>query len=160
MATLAERLAQPDMTALSDAEAAAALNAPGGGVGTTRQDINSEDLFDGLSDTGAWGRVEQWSRPLPTGTLAAPSPQDLQVARCISVVRVVDRGATIRTSRDAILTEWTAIFGGLRTDGLITAAARTRLIALLTRPATWAEQNGFPGGVTSRDVGLARGSVA
>lgn len=160
MATLAERLALPDVAGLSDADAAAALNVEGSGVGTTRRDMDAADLFEVLSDTGAWGRIELWSRMLPTGTIAAPSAQDAQVARCIAVVRAVDRGQVIRTSRDAVLTEWTAILGGLRTDTLITAAARTRLIALLTRPATWAEQNGYLGGVTSREVGIARGGKA
>jgi hypothetical protein len=157
MATLAERLALPDMAALSAAEAAAALNTRDAANGTVFQNVAPDDIFNILLDVGAWGRVELWSRPAPGGTVSVPGPTDALVARCINVVRAVDRNQPLHTTRDAIRTQWASIFGGLVTDGLITAGTRNLINALASRTATWAEANGYPNGVTSRDVGLARG---
>lgn len=164
MTALSDRLAQQDMLALSDAEAAEALNVQGSGVGSTWQDIASLDLYTVLLEANAWGLIELNSRRAVTTALAtagsAPNAQDLTISRMITLVRLVQDIPTIRASRAGVRTTLAAVFNGLATAGFLTNAVRDECIALAQRPATWGEENGFPNGVTSRDVGLARGSVA
>lgn len=164
MATLAERLAQADMLALSDAQAAAALNVQGSGAGNTWQDIASLDLYTVLLEANAWGLIELNSRRAVTTALAtagsAPNAQDLTISRMITLVRLVQDIPTIRASRSGVRTTLAAVFNGLGSAGFLTDPVRDACIALAQRPATWGEENGYPNGVTSRDVGHARGSVA
>lgn len=166
MATLAERLALPDMAALSDAEAAAALNVPDAANGTVWQDFASADLYLVLLEAGVWGLIELNSRRAPTTALAtagsAPNAQDVTIGRLVMLVRMVQDIPTIRASRSAVRTTLGAIFNGLGSAGaaFLPDQVRDDCIALARRHATWAEANGYPSGVTSRDVGLARGSVA
>lgn len=164
MATLAERLAQQDMLLLSDAEAADALNVQGSGAGNTWQDIPSLDLYTVLLEANVWGLIELNSRRAVTTALAtagsAPNPQDLTIGRMITLVRLVQDIPTIRASRAGVRTTLAAIFNVLGTAGFLTDPVRDACIALAQRPATWGEENGYPNGVTSRDVGIARGSVA
>lgn len=155
--TLAERLALPDVSGLNDQDAAAVINAPAAANGTVFQDFDPLDLFEVIWNAGEWGKLEQWSRPAPTGTVGTPSAQDNVVQAAVAVVRVVMIGRTIRASRAAVRTTLSTMFGALVTAGVIAAATRTALIALASRNATWGEVNGYPYGVTARDVGLARG---
>jgi len=163
MATLAERLAERDMKPLSEAEAADALNVLGSGVGDTWQDFASIDLYTVLLEANAWGLIELNSRRAATTALAtagsAPSVQDVGIARMITLVRMVQDMPRIRASRAGVRATLAGIFNGLGAAGFLSDAVRDECIALARRPATWAEENGYPKGVTSRDVGIvARGS--
>lgn len=162
MTALSDRLALPDMAALSDAEAADALNVEGSGAGDTWQNVASIDLYTVLLEANAWGLIELNSRRAPTTALgtagSAPSAQDVTIARMITLVRMVQDIPTIRTTRAGVRATLAAIFNGLGTAGFLSDAVRDECIALARRPATWGEENGYLGGVTARDIGLARGS--
>jgi hypothetical protein len=154
---LAARVAQPDLAALSEQQAADALNAPGSGDGVAYQDVDPADWYDTLLTSGEWGRIELFSRLAPTGTLATPSAQDNNVARLLTFVRIVTFDRPIRASRQSVRDVLGTILTAMQTGGFIAAGTRTALIGFAQRPASWGEANGFPRGVTSRDVGLARG---
>jgi hypothetical protein len=172
MATLAERLAQQDMLALSDAQAAAALNVEGSGTGSTWQDVPAVavyrrlmiDAAPGAASVPAWGLLELNSRRVPTTAYASaastPNAQDQMIAHITTLVRWVQSSIPIEATDAEVRARFSAMFGALVTGGWVSSATRDAIIALAQRPATWAEQNGYPGGVTSRDVGLARGGAA
>jgi hypothetical protein len=161
-AALAARLAQQEMLALSDAQAADALNAAGSGVGVTWQDFASADLYVVLLEAGVWGLIELNSRRAPTTALAtagsAPNAQDVTIGRLIMLVRMVQDIPTIHASRAGVRATLAAIFNGIGTAGFLTTDVRDACIALAQRPATWAEAAGWSRAITSRDVGRARGS--
>lgn len=172
MTTLAERLAQQDMLTKSDAEAADALNAQGSGAGNTWQDVPAAavyrrlliDAAPGTNGPSAWGLIELNSRRVPATTWASaastPNAQDVLVAHMTALVRWVQSFTTIEASSAEVRTRFGTMLDALVAGGWISSATRTTLNALAQRPATWAEQNGYPNGVTSRDVGLARGGAA
>lgn len=163
MSLLSDRLALPDMVALGNDEAAMAdaLNAQGSGTGNTWQDFASIDLYTVLLEAGVWGLIELNSRRAPTSVLnvagSGPTAQDVLIGRLITLVRLVQDIPTIRATRSGVRTTLGTIFNALGTAGFLTDPVRDACIALAQRPATWAEQNGYPNGVTSRDVGIARG---
>lgn len=158
---LQSRLQQPDVASLDDARAADVLNARGSGEGATWQDFASEDLYVLLLEAGSWGLIELNSRRAATTALAtagsAPNAQDVIIGRLITLVRMVQDVPTIRASRSGVRSVLGPIFDGLRTAGFITQGTQDAAIAMAQRPATWAEENGYPRGVTARDIGLARG---
>ena len=172
MATLAERLAQPDMPNLSDAQAAAALSAQGSGTGKTFQDVPTEavyrrlliDAAPGAAALSAWGLIELNSRRVAATTWASaastPSAQDQMVAHMTALVRWIQTFGSVEATNAEVRTRFSNTLGALVTGGWVASATRDTIVALASRPATWAEQNGYPNGVTSRDVGLARGSIA
>ena len=172
MATLAERLAQADMLNLSDAQAAAALNVEGSGTGTTFQDVPTAavyrrlliDAAPGAAALSAWGLIELNSRRVAATTWASaastPNAQDVLVAHMTALVRWIQSFSTIEATSAEVRTRFSNMLGALVAGGWMASGTRDTIVALASRPATWAEQNGYPNGVTSRDVGIARGSVA
>lgn len=162
--SLATRLAQPDVASLTDWQAAAVLNAAGSGAGSVWRDFPADDLYLVLLEANVWGLIEINSRRAATTALAtagsAPSVQDQTIARMVTLVRMVQDVPTIRASRAGVRATLANVFAGLGTAGFLSDAVRDECIALAQRPASWAEENGFPNGVTARDVGLARGGVA
>lgn len=161
MATLAERLAQPDMTALADWQAAEALNAPDAAVGTTPADVLTREVYDYLLGTGEWGLIELYSRLLPTGNKLANggafSTQDQRVAALITFVRAIQQRDVIAATAPAVLSQLGTILDGLVTFGFISAGSRAAIVAMASRARSWAEVNGYPNGVTAFDVQRARG---
>jgi hypothetical protein len=169
-AALTARIAVAEVATLNEAEAADALNAPGSGSGTTWQDVPTalvyrRLLIDGAPGAGgvsAWGLLELNSRRAPstafTTAASAPNAQDQIVAHMATLVRWVQSFPTIEATDPDVRARFAAILGALVTGGWISAATRDAVIALAQRPASWAEENGFPRGVTARDVGLARGA--
>jgi hypothetical protein len=157
--TLAERLAQADVSGLPDPAAADVLNAPNAANGAYAVDVAVQDIYTVLLGTAEWGRIEWASRFAPTGTLASPSAQDLTVIRCITLVRAVQNGGSLKTSDPAVGTAYGALSAALVTAGLMQAATLSNLLTPLgLKNKSWAQANGFPNGVTARDIGLARGS--
>lgn len=54
------------------------------------------------------------------------------------------------------------VFGtmlALLVPDVLTQAQANAVLALADAPRSWAEANGYPAGVTARDVGIARGAV-
>lgn len=174
MTALSDRLAQQDMLTLSDAEAATALNVQGSGTGNAWQEVRTAAVHRRLvvdapasasaAALSAWGLIAINARRAATTAFAsaasAPSAQDQMISHLAALVAWVDNFTVIDATDSDVRARFQAIFAALVTGGWITTDTRDAIVALAQRPATWAEQNGFPNGVTSRDVGLARGSVA
>ncbi|XAI96039.1 hypothetical protein [Microcystis phage Mwe-JY26] len=158
--SLALRLAQPDVASLPDWQAANVLNTPNSANGTITRDVPCLDIYSTLLVSGEWGRIELYSRLLPTGTLASPSGQDADVARLVTFVRAVQTLQSLPTSRSSVASTFGSILNALEAAGFISPTTRTTLVGLATRDRSWAEANGFPNGVTARDVSLARGGRA
>lgn len=162
MATLAERLALSDMLTLTDAEAAAALNVPASGNGSTYIDIDPRDWLETLINSGEWGRIKVCADLVFTGTLSnlLVNGDLTNVSRLRTFADACTSTTMIRTSRSAVRTVFSSLIDALVTASFISAGTSATLKAFASRNASWAEANGYPAGVTARDVGIARGSKA
>jgi hypothetical protein len=151
MSTLADRLAEPDMEGLSDTDAAAALNAPDPENGTVPVNVPTHEARGLLLTTGEWPAIvmaaEDASVPTQVRGLCILVRDTLTLTQELETTNPVRYGA--------ILT----VLNGLVQAELISVDTRDALLALAERPRSWAEANGWPQGVTARDVGLARGGV-
>lgn len=169
LAALQARLAQPDLSGLSEWRCAEILNAPGSGTGNTWQDVPAKavyrrlmiDAAPGAATVSAWGLIEVNSRRVAATTWASaastPNAQDQMVAHMATLVRWVQSDIPIEASNAEVRTRFSNMLGALVTGGWVASATRDAIVALAQRPATWAEQNGFPNGVTANDIGAARG---
>lgn len=162
MGDLAERLQLPDVASLPDWAAADALNAPAEGNGTLRRDIASADVRGVLLASGEWPAIVMVAEGVALPALAGLADADRIALRglCILVRDTVSLTQTIQTSVPARYAATVAALEGLVAAGLVSAETHAALLALAERPLSWAEANGYPAGVTARDVGLARGAVA
>jgi hypothetical protein len=77
---------------------------------------------------------------------------------CIILRDTIMGTATIRATDPAIHDATDALLTGLVAAGVLTAGTKGLLMGLADRPQSWAEANGFPNGVSIRDVGIARGA--
>jgi hypothetical protein len=150
MTLLSDRLLEPDVVNLGEAEAAAVLNAPDPDLPLKRVDVATADAREVLLSTGQWAGV----------VLAAENetlPDALRGA-CIILRDTIMGTATIRATDPAIHDATDALLAGLVAAGVLTAGTKGLLMALADRPQSWAEANGFSNGVSIRDVGIARGA--
>ncbi len=162
MGALAERLQLPDVASLPDWAAADALNAPAEVNGTLRRDIASADVRGVLLASGEWPAIVMVAEGVALPALAGLADADRIALRglCILVRDTVSLTQTIQTSVPARYAATVAALDGLAAAGLVSAETHAALLALPDRLRSWAEANGYPAGVTARDVGLARGAVA
>lgn len=162
MGDLAERLAGLDVVFLPDWQAADALNAPDAVNGTSRRDIASADVRGVLLASGEWPAIVMVAEGVALPALAGLADADRIALRglCILVRDTVSLTQTIQTSVPARYAATVAALDGLAAAGLVSAETHAALLALPDRLRSWAEANGYPAGVTARDVGLARGAVA
>ena len=166
--TLALRLAQPDMQGLTDWQAADALNVQDAANGTMRVPVRSADVRDYLIYiSGDWGMIKHWTKVLPTGTKFSAagttgtfSQVDLRCAAVTNFVEAIDARDVLPLDNATAATKLATDLDNLVAFGFISAATRTAIIALGSRNISWAEANGYPAGVTARDVSLARGGRA
>lgn len=142
MQTLAERLAEPDMAALTDWEAAAKLNQPDNTlpavVTWTQTEIGVGTVLDVLGPSAGAALLD---------TLAASSDSVLRWGmKIIESSRLDLSKPTARAQLDALVTA-----------GALTADQRDAMFAVSKRERypSWAEANNTP--VDARAVGLARG---
>jgi hypothetical protein len=152
MTLLSDRLLEPDVVNLGEAEAAAVLNAPDPDLPLKRVDVATADAREVLLSTGEWAVV----------VLAAENetlPDALRGA-CIILRDTIMGTATIRATDPAIYDATNAHLAGLVAAHVLTPGTKGLLMGLADRPRSWAEANGFSNGVTIRDVGIARGAKA
>ena len=152
MTLLSDRLLEPDVVNLGEAEAAAVLNAPDTNLPKKRVDVATQDAREVLLSTGEWAVVV-----LAAGNETLP---DALRGACIILRDTIMGTATIRATDPAIHDATDALLAGLVAAGVLTADTKGLLMGLADRPQSWAEANEFPNGVTIRDVGIARGAKA
>ncbi len=174
LAALQARLAQADVSALFEEAAAAALNAPmqGDGQGwklvptaaVHRRLTIDAPAAAAMSALSAWGLIVINARRVASTAFASaastPSAQDQMISHMAALVAWVDNFDTIDATDADVRARFAAIFAALVAGGWITDTTRGAIVALAQRDRSWAEANGFPEGVTPRDVGLARGGRA
>ena len=162
MAGLAERLAQQDVATLPDWAAADALNAPDPANGTRRVDVAASDVRGALLASGEWPSIVLVAEGVALPGMAGMADADRIALRglCILVRDTLTLTTTIQTSVPARYAATVAALDGLVSAGLVSAETHAALLALPDRPRSWAEANGYPAGVTARDVGLVRGAIA
>lgn len=162
MGDLAERLQLPDVASLPDWAAADALNAPAEGNGTLRRDVAASDVRGALLASGEWPAIVMVAEGVAMPNMAGLPDADRIALRglCILVRDTVGLTQTIQTSVPARYAATVAALDGLAAAGLVSAETHAALLALPDRLRSWAEANGYPAGVTARDVGLARGAIA
>ena len=145
---IATKVAQ--FAGIAEAEVAAALNAPDTSLPTKRSDVTTYDAREILLSTGEWGAVI-----LTAENTAIPA----QVrGDCIVLRDAIIQTSTIRISMPQIYNATANLLGGLVAAGVVTDGTRNALMALADVPQSWAEMEGV-GAVTTRDVGIARGSI-
>lgn len=128
-----------------------ALNAIDDKLPKKRIDVAVSDARALLMTSGAWGGI----------VLTADNPAAPVEGRslCITVRDAMLTLQTIRSTDEATYASVVAMVDGLLGAGLITTPVHDALLAMAEAPQSWADVNmGRP--VTSRDVGIARGSKA
>lgn len=151
-AALKAEIALPAYSGMTDAQAAAALNATNV---TAFVDVAPLDIYAVLLNSGEWGRMEMTSRFAATGTFSAPSAQDINVAKMITFVRLVQFPTTLPTSRAAVRTTIGGLLDALLAGGFIVQATKDAIVALATRTISRGQQLGL-GVVAPGDVATAR----
>lgn len=162
MSALAERLQQQDVAGLPDWAVADALNAPDAVNGTARRDVATSDVRGALLASSEWPGIVLVAEGVTLPQMAALTDADRIQLRglCILVRDTLTLTQTIQTSVPARYAATQAALVDLAAAGLVSDATKAALLALAERPLSWAEANGYPAGVTARDVGLARGAIA
>jgi len=152
MATREQKIAAKvaEFAGIAEADVAAALNAPDSNLPTKRSDVATYDAREILLSTGEWGAV----------VLAAENatvPGQVRGA-CIVLRDAIIQTTTIRISIPAIYSATANLLGVLVSAGILTNPTRNALMGLAEVAQSWAEMENV-GTVTTRDVGIARGSV-
>jgi hypothetical protein len=152
MATREQKIAAKvaEFAGIAEADVAAALNALDPSLPTKRSDVATYDAREILLSTGEWGAV----------VLTAEDdtvPGQVRGA-CIVLRDAIIQTSTIRIGVPAIYSATTNLLGVLVSTGVLTNATRNALMALADVAQSWAEMENV-GLVTTRDIGIARGSI-
>lgn len=167
MTLLSDRLLEPDVVNLGEAEAAAVLNAPDPdllvwGVAPFK------DIAKVFRNTLAPDTTQVSPQDPKTAMIAlldaASTPGHVahNVARqAVELFNRTDSPQLDATNEAERITAIT-LFAVLASPaaGILRPEAETAILQSLQRPQSWAEANGFPNGVTARDVGIARRAKA
>ena len=148
MTTLAQKIAEPQFSGLTDNAVADLLNAADPSLPLERVDVATADAKEILLSTGEWAKV----------VLAADNastPESIRGA-CIVLRDTIMETSTVRAPVAEIYNATAALLGGLVTAGVLTSGTRNSIMALADVPQSWAKANGIE--VSARTVGLARGA--
>lgn len=145
---IAAKVAQ--FAGIAERDVADALNAPDESLPTKRGDVVTYDARKILLSTSEWAAV----------ILAAENAETPQQVRgaCIVLRDTIIQTTTIPVSEPEVHSAITNLLGGLVLAGILTTDTRNALMALADVNQSWAEMEGV-GEVTTRDIGIARGSV-
>ena len=144
---IATKVAQ--FSGIAEVDVATSLNAPDPSLPTKRSDVATNDAREILLSTGEWGAV----------ILAAENtavPEQVRGA-CIVLRDAITQTTAIRISVPAIYSATVNLLNGLVSAQILTDDTRNALMALADVNQSWAEMEGV-GEVTTRDIGIARGS--
>lgn len=140
-----------------------ALNTPGPGHGTDWRRVRIKDARSVFRKSLAPGStMETRGGPLTARVALDDAARDPNhaahnIARSAVELFSDEDGeidATDMDERDLVL----ALLSSLVGAGVLSENAFARLLGLMTRERSWAEVNGFEGGVTAREIGLALGA--
>ena len=160
MTTLIQRLQQPDMTGLSAAQAAAALNAPDPSlppvpVAFSCGSIANTAVLSGelavLRIVAARGEIPA---DLTSDSVAVPLPTPAIVA-IVTVLDAVDRD--LEADPAVIGDQVVTLLDSVETMGLLSPETKAAILSNTLRSPSWAEANGVT--VTTDTVAIARAGL-
>ncbi len=157
MTLLSERLQQPDMTALSDAQAANALNAPDPSLPPVMVAFSCREIAEPAVLSGELGmlRIVAERRHIPADV--SPTGQDIPVPTqgLIVIETMLDAvGRDLRVDPATTSGEVAAMLGGIEAMGLLSPGTKAAILSKTIRAPSWAEANGLT--VDSFAVAAAR----
>jgi hypothetical protein len=154
MTALSERLQQPDMAGLTDAQAVAALNAPDTSLPAVPVAFSCRAIAEPavLSGELAVLRIVALRAEIPAdltlNSTAIPLPTQA-IATIMTLLDAVDRD--LRVDPAAAEGQVAAMLGGIEAMGLLSLATKAAILAKTIRAPSWAEANG----VTVNDFAVA-----
>jgi hypothetical protein len=159
---LSARLQQPDMLDLDEAEAAAVLNALDPELPLVPMTFNCRTVAKPAVLSGELGMLKVVAEAnaipadiSPTGQLI-PIPS-VAMAAIETLLDAIERDLEVDPSQPGEMLQVSDLLDGIEALGLLSATTKAAILAGTVRQQSWAEKNGFPNGVTSGDVGHARG---
>jgi hypothetical protein len=163
MTTLSDRLQQPDVVNLDEAEAAAVLNAPDPELPLKPIAFNCRTVAKAAVLSGEMGMLkvvaEANAIPADISPTGQPIPiPSLAMAAIETMLDAVERELEVDPSQPGEMLQVASMLDGIEALGLLSATTKAAILAGTVRQQSWAEANGFPNGVDTRDVGLARGN--
>jgi hypothetical protein len=162
MTLLSERLQQPDMTALSDVQAANALNAPDATLPAVPVEFSCRAIAEPAVLSGELAmlrivaRLGHFPADVAPGNQSIPIPTPGLIA-IGTMLDAVDRDLRVDPNAPGAAGRVMALLGALEDMGLLLPATKAAILAGTVKIPSWAESNGIE--VTARSVGLERGSV-
>ena len=163
MTALEQKVAEPQFAGLSQGEVAAILSAPDPALGLVPMTFNCRTVAKPAALSGELGMLkvvaEENAIPAdisPTGQ-AIPIPS-VGMAAIETLLDAIQRELEVDATQPGEMLQVAAMLDGIEALGLLSAPTKAAILAGTVRQQSWAEANGFPNGVTSRDVGLAQGN--
>jgi hypothetical protein len=146
MTLLSERLKQPDMVGLSDAQAANALNAPDPSLPPVMVAFSCREIAEPAVLSGELGmlRIVAERRHIPADV--SPTGQDIAVPTqgLIVIETMLDAvGRDLRVDPATTSGQVAAMLGGIEAMGLLSPATKAAILSKTVRAPSWAEANGL-----------------
>jgi hypothetical protein len=163
MSLLSARLQQPDVVNLDEAEAAKVLNAPDSTLPKKRVDVPIGPVKTMFLQRMEFADLQLLAEREVDVEEDHPEFEAKTLLRKIAITAfrtLTDPDLSVIPATSAEdYANTTQMLGALLQAGVISQQTFDQSVALADVPQSWAEANGFPNGVTSRDVGLAQGNV-
>jgi hypothetical protein len=161
MSLLSARLQQPDVVNLDEAEAAKVLNAPDSTLPKKRVDVPIGPVKTMFLQRMEFADLQLLAEREVDVDEDHPEFEAKTLLRKIAITAfrtLTDPDLSVIPATSAEdYANTTQMLGALLQAGVISQQTFDQSVALADVPKSWAEANGFPDGVTSRDVGLAQG---
>lgn len=163
MTTLIARLQQPDVIDLDEAEAAAVLNTPDVAFGLVPMAFNCRTVAKPAVLSGELGMLKVVAEANAIPADISPTGQPIHIpsvamAAIETLLDAIERELQVDPSQPGEMLQVADLLDGIEALGLLSATTKAAILAGTVRQQSWAEANGFPNGVTSGDVGKARGN--
>ena len=163
MSLLSARLQQPDMLDLDEAEAAAALNAPDPELPLKPMAFNCRTVAKPAVLSGELGMLKVVAEANAIPADISPTGQPISIpsvamAAIETLLDAVERELEVDPTQPGEMLQVASMLDGIEALGLLSATTKAAILAGTVGQQSWAEANGFPNGVTARDVGIARGN--
>ena len=161
MTTLSDRLQEADVSGLSNAAAAAALNTPDPAFGLVPMAFNCRTVAKPAALSGELGMLkvvaEQNAIPADISPTGQPIPiLSVGMAAIETLLDAIERELEVDPAEPGEMLQVATLLDGIEALGLLSADTRAEILAGTVRQKSWAEQHGVE--VTELTVAQARGT--
>ena len=160
--TLDEKVAEygPE---IEDAQIVIELNAPDPALPLKPIAFNCRTVAKPAALSGELGMLMVVSEAKAIPADIAPNGQAVPIssvamAAINTLLDAIERDLQVDATQPGEMLQVSSMLDGIEALGLLSATTKAAILAGTVRQQSWAEANGFPNGVTARDVGLARGA--